>query len=87
LLWYASSPSGNLLATSMSSDTVLGLVLTISSTKSERQNPSTKASIACSSDTLSAEFFIMLQHCIYERSDSPLFCVQALSSSIEAGHM
>jgi hypothetical protein len=31
LLWYASSPSANLLATSMSLDTVLGLLLPISS--------------------------------------------------------
>jgi hypothetical protein len=87
LLWYASSPSANLLATSMSSDTILGLVLPISSTKYERWSASTKASIARFSETSSIEFFIMLQRCIYERSDSPPFCVQALSSSIDAGHV
>jgi hypothetical protein len=75
----------NLLAISISSDTVLGLSLPISSTRSDRQSPSAKVSIARSSETFSAEFFIMLQHCMYERSVSPLFCTQAFTSSIDAG--
>jgi hypothetical protein len=72
---------------SMSYDTVFGLVMPISSTKSERQSPSTKASIARSSEMSYTEFFIMLQHCIYERSDSPFFYVQALSFLIDAGRV
>jgi hypothetical protein len=71
----------NLLATSMSSDTVLGFVLPISLTKSEWRSPSRKASIEC----LSTSSAIMLQCCIYERSDSLFFCMQALTSSIDAG--
>jgi hypothetical protein len=46
-----------------------------------------KASIARSSETSSDEFFIMLQGFIYERNDSPPFCVQALSFSIDTGHL
>jgi hypothetical protein len=60
LLWHASSPSAKLLATSMSSDIVLGLVLPIFSMKSERWSPSTKASIARSSEMSSPEFFIIM---------------------------
>jgi hypothetical protein len=82
LLWYASSPSANFLAASMSSDTVLGLVLPITSTKSERRSLSTKASIAHSLETSSAKFFIMLHHCIYERNDSPPFCVLLQSTLV-----
>jgi hypothetical protein len=57
LLLYASSPLANLLATSINSDTVLGLALPISSTRSERCRPAEKASIALSSEMSSAEFF------------------------------
>jgi hypothetical protein len=64
LLLYASSLSVNLLATSISLDTVFGLVLPISSTRSERRRPLEKASIALSSETSSAEFLITLQHYI-----------------------
>jgi hypothetical protein len=67
----------------MSSDIVLGLFLPISSMKSDQRSSSTKASIARSSEMSSTEFYIMLQHCIYEHNDSPLFCVQAFSSSID----
>jgi hypothetical protein len=57
LLLYASSPSVNLLASSINSATVVGLVLPISSARSERRRPAEKASIARSSETSSAEFF------------------------------
>jgi hypothetical protein len=43
---HVSSPSANLLATSMSSDTVFGLMQPISLMKSERRSPTVKASIA-----------------------------------------
>jgi hypothetical protein len=60
LLLHVSSPSANLFAMSISSKTVLGLILPISSTRSPRRNPSVKASIARSSKTLTAEFLMML---------------------------
>jgi hypothetical protein len=84
---YASSPSANLLAISISSDTVMGLGLPISSTRSDRRSPSAKASIARSSEIFSAEFFIMLQCYMYERSVSPLFCTQDFTSFIEVGRV
>jgi hypothetical protein len=87
LLLYASSLSANLLATSISSDTVLGLVLLISSTRSERRRPLEKASIALSLETSSAEFLITLQHCIYERRVSSLFYMHDLTSSSDAGRL
>jgi hypothetical protein len=59
-----SSPSANLLASSISSATIVGLVLPISSTRSERRSPAEKASIAHSSETSSAEFLITLHRCI-----------------------
>jgi hypothetical protein len=71
----------------MNSDIVLGLVLPISSTKSEWRSPSTKASIAHSSEMSSAEFFIMLQCYMYERSDSPFLYMQSLTSSIDVGRV
>jgi hypothetical protein len=60
LLLYASSPLANLLAISISSETVLGFILPISSTRSERRSPAEKASIALSSETSSAEFLMTL---------------------------
>jgi hypothetical protein len=75
------SPSANLFAISINSDTVLGLVLPNSSTRSEQRRPAEKASIARSSKMSSAEFFIMLHRCMYERRVSLLLCVQDLTSS------
>jgi hypothetical protein len=60
LLLHPSSPSANQFAISIRSDTVFGLIMSISSTRSPRRNPSMKASIALSSETLTAEFLIML---------------------------
>jgi hypothetical protein len=57
---HASSPSVNLFAISIRSDTVFGLILPISSTRSPRRNPSVKALIALSSETSTVEFLIML---------------------------
>jgi hypothetical protein len=77
----------NLLSISINSDTILGLVLPNSSMRSERRRPDAKASIALSSETSSAVFFIVLHRCIYERKDSPFFCIQDLTSSIDAGRL
>jgi hypothetical protein len=60
LLLHASLPSANLFAMSIRSDTVFGLILPISSTRSPRRNPRVKASIALSSETSTAEFLIIL---------------------------
>jgi hypothetical protein len=46
-----------------------------------------KASIALSSETSTAEFLMMLHHCMYDRSDSLRCCVQALTSSVDAGRL
>jgi hypothetical protein len=59
-LLHASSPSANLFATSMRSNTVFGLILPISSTRSLRLNPMMNAYIALSSETSTAEFLIRL---------------------------
>jgi hypothetical protein len=32
-------------------------------------------------------FFIILQHCMYDGSDSVCFCMQALTSSVDAGRL
>jgi hypothetical protein len=69
----------------MSFDTIFGLIRPISLMKSKRRCPIVKASIDRSLETSSAKFFMMLQRCMYERSDSPFFCVQALIFSIDAG--
>jgi hypothetical protein len=87
LLLQAFSPSANLFAISIRSDTVLGLIHPISSTKSPRRNPSVKASIALSSETLTAIFLIMLHLCMYDLSVSLRCCMQALTSSIDVGHL
>jgi hypothetical protein len=60
LLLHASSASANLFAMFISSKTVLGLILPISSTRSHHRNPSVKASIARSSETSTVEFLMML---------------------------
>jgi hypothetical protein len=64
-----------------------GLIHPISSTRSAHRNPIMKASIALLSETLTAEFLMMLHRCMYDRSDSLCFCVQALTSSVDAGRM
>jgi hypothetical protein len=56
LLLHASSPSANLFAISIKSDTIFGLILPISSTRSPHRNPSVKASIALSSETSTDDF-------------------------------
>jgi hypothetical protein len=58
LLLHASSPSANLFAMSIRSDTVFGLILPVSLTRSPHCNPSMKASIALLSETSNVEFFI-----------------------------
>jgi hypothetical protein len=63
---HASSPSANLFAMSIRSDTVFGLILPISLTRSPRRNPSVIASIALSSKTLTVEFLMMLHLRIYD---------------------
>jgi hypothetical protein len=85
LLLHASSLSANLFATSMRSDTVFGLILPISSTRSLRLNPMMNASIALSSETSTAEFLIRLHLWMYARNVSSRCCTHALTSSIEAG--
>jgi hypothetical protein len=87
LLLHASSPSANLFAMSIRSDTVFGLILPISSTRSPRRNPSMKASIALLSETSTAEFLIILHLWIYDLSVSLRCYTQALTSSIDAGRM
>jgi hypothetical protein len=87
LLLHASSPSTNLFAMSIKLDTVFGLILPISSTRSPRCNPSVKASIALSSETSTADFLIMLHLWIYDLSVSLRCCMQALTSSIDAGRL
>jgi hypothetical protein len=77
----------NLLAISINSDTVLGLALPNSSTRFEQRRPAKKASTACSSETSSVEFFIILHHCIYERRVSPFLCMQDLTSSSDVGRL
>jgi hypothetical protein len=87
LLLHASSPSANLFATSMSSDTIFGLILPISLTKSLRLNPMMNASIALSSETSTAEFLIRLHLWMYARSVSSRCYTHALTSSIDAGRL
>jgi hypothetical protein len=87
LLLQASSPSVNLFAMSINSDTVLGLIRPISSTRSPRRNPSVHASIALSSETTNVEFLIMLHHCMYDLSVLLHCCMQTLTSSIDAGRL
>jgi hypothetical protein len=87
LLLHASSPSANLFARSINSDTVLGLIRPISSTRSPRRNPSVKASIALSSKTSTAEFLMMLYLWMYDLSVSLRYCTQALTSSIDVGRL
>jgi hypothetical protein len=53
--------------------------------KSARRSLTVKALIALSSEMASAEFLIILQRCIYDRSDSLGFWVQALTSFVDAG--
>jgi hypothetical protein len=45
------------------------------------------ASTARSSEMSSAEFFIILHHCIYEHNALPFLFIQDLTSSIDAGHL
>jgi hypothetical protein len=85
LLLQAPSPSANLFAMSINSDTGFSLIRPISSTRSAHRSPIVKASIALSSETSTAEFLIMLHRCMYDQSDSLRWCVQALTSSIDAG--
>jgi hypothetical protein len=80
-------PSANLFAMSINSATVFGLIRPISSTRSARRNPNVKASTALSSESSTAEFFMMLHRCMYDRSDSLCFCVQALTSSVDVGRL
>jgi hypothetical protein len=76
-----------MFAMSMSSATVFGLICPISLTRSAHRNSIVKASIALLSATSIVEFLIILQRCMYDRSDSLCFCVQALSSSVDAGRL
>ena len=71
----------------MRSDTVFGLILPISSTRSLRLNPMMNASIALSSETLTAEFLIRLHLWMYARNVSSRCCMHALTSSIDAGRL
>jgi hypothetical protein len=74
-------------AMSINSATVFGLIRPISLTRSARRNPAVKASIILSSETSTVEFLMMLYHCMYDRSDSLCFCVQALTSSVDVGRL
>jgi hypothetical protein len=87
LFLQASSPSTNLFAMSINSNTVLGLIRPISLTRSPHRNPSVQASIALSSETSNAEFLIMLHLCMYDLSVSLHCCMQTLTSSIDAGRL
>jgi hypothetical protein len=71
----------------MRSDTVFGLILPISSTRSLRLNPIMNASIALSSETSTAEFLIRLHHWMYARKVSSRCCTHALTSSIDADRL
>jgi hypothetical protein len=71
----------------MRSDTVFGLILPISLTRSPRLNPTMNASIALSSKTSTAEFLMMLHLWIYVLNVSPRCCTQALTSSMDAGRL
>jgi hypothetical protein len=64
-----------------------GLILPISSTRSPRLSPTMNASIALSSETLTAKFLIMLHLWIYALNVSPRCCMQALTSSMDAGRL
>jgi hypothetical protein len=77
----------NLLAISINSDTVLGLALPNSSTRSERRRPAEKASTARSSKTSFVEKNYILHRCMYERRVSPFLCMQDLTSSSDAGRL
>jgi hypothetical protein len=72
---------------SMRSNTVFGLILPISSTRSLRLNPMMNASIALSSETLTTEFLIRLYLWMYAHSVSSRCCTHALTSSIDAGRL
>jgi hypothetical protein len=67
----------------MSAAIVFGLVLPRSSMKSFLWIPPTKASVALSSDTFSAEFLMIFHLCIYVLIESSYFCRHALYSSID----
>jgi hypothetical protein len=72
---------------SIRSNTIFILILPISSTRSPRRNPSVKAFIALSSETLTAEFLIMLHLWIYDLSVLLRCYTQALTSFIDAGRL
>ncbi len=71
----------------MRSAMVRGLDLPTSSIRSLLRIPATNASIALSSDTFSAEFFMMLHLWMYILIGSSDFCLQVLSCSIDAGFL
>jgi hypothetical protein len=71
----------------INSDNVLGLICPISSTRSPRRNPSVMVSIALSSETSTIEFLIMIHLCMYDLNVSLRCCMQALTSSIDAGRL
>jgi hypothetical protein len=76
-----------LFALSINSDSVLGMICPISSTRSPHRNPSVKTSIALSLETSTAEFFMMLHLWMYDLSVSLHCCMQALTSSIFIGRL
>jgi hypothetical protein len=71
----------------MRPDTIFGLILPISSTRSPRLNPIINVSITLSSETSTAEFLIRLYLWMYALRVSPRCCTHALISSIDAGRL
>jgi hypothetical protein len=72
-------------AISINFDTILGLVLPNSSTRSEQRRPAKKHLLPARQRRILWSFFIILHLCIYERRVSPFLCIQDLTSSIDAG--
>jgi hypothetical protein len=64
-----------------------GLILPISLTRSPRLNPSMNASIALSSETSTTKFLMMLHLWIYVLNVTLHCCMQALTSSMDAGRL
>jgi hypothetical protein len=62
-------------------DTIFGLILPISSTRSLRLNPIMNVSIALSSETSTAEFLVRLHLWMYALKVSSRCCTRVLTSA------
>src|SRR3954466_15979222 len=82
-----SSPPAQLLACSSNRASVRTFICPSCSLKSMRCRPLLNASIALSSDMSSTEFLSMVHRWMYAHRDSLVPCLQAPSSSSDAGRL